>query len=124
MTAPLEEVALPSGKASGESIEERCFSAGLICLEGHYTQSPPMGPLTAAKVNGIISKTLEKTHTLRKARYAAHRPLLNLRLRVRANMPQRGALKECRHMDMVDSHICRSNPQPDHQIRRASCEPQ
>jgi hypothetical protein len=51
-----------------ETIEERCFSAALICLEGHYTQSPPMGPHTAAKVSSMITKTLEKTHTLRKAR--------------------------------------------------------
>jgi hypothetical protein len=54
---------------AGESIEERCFSAALVCLEGHFTQSPPMGPLTAARVNSMISKTLEKTHTVRRARY-------------------------------------------------------
>lgn len=52
----------------GETIEERCFSAALICLEGHYTQSPPMGPQTTARVSSMVSKTLEKTHTLRKAR--------------------------------------------------------
>ncbi|KAF4595569.1 essential cytoplasmic protein Ctr86 [Ophiocordyceps camponoti-floridani] len=57
----------------GESIEERCFSAALICLEGHYTQSPPMGPQTAARVSSMISKTLEKTHTLRAAREALSR---------------------------------------------------
>lgn len=56
------------GEDNGESIEERCFSAALICLEGHFTQSPPMGPQTAARVNSMISKTLEKTHTLRTAR--------------------------------------------------------
>ncbi|KAF5134414.1 hypothetical protein E5D57_005048 [Metarhizium anisopliae] len=56
------------GDDNGESIEERCFSAALICLEGHFTQSPPMGPQTAARVNSMISKTLEKTHTLRTAR--------------------------------------------------------
>lgn len=54
---------------SGETIEERCFSAALICLEGHYTQSPPMGPQTALKVSSMVTKTLEKTHTLRKVRY-------------------------------------------------------
>lgn len=52
----------------GESIEERCFSAALICLEGHFTQSPPMGPKTASRVQAMIAKTLEKTHTLRKVR--------------------------------------------------------
>lgn len=56
------------GAASDETIEERCFSAALTCLEGHFTQSPPMGPLTTARVNAIISRTLEKTHTLRKVR--------------------------------------------------------
>ena len=53
-----------------ESVEERSFSAALICLEGHFTQSPPMGPQTATRVSSIISKTLEKTHTVRRARYA------------------------------------------------------
>ncbi|KAI6775591.1 hypothetical protein HG530_002349 [Fusarium avenaceum] len=56
-----------------ETIEERCFSAALVCLEGHYTQSPPMGPQTAARVSSMITKTLEKTHTLRKAREAISR---------------------------------------------------
>lgn len=55
-------------EGSGETIEERCFSAALICLDGHYKQAPPMGPKTAARVGSMISKTLEKTHTLRKAR--------------------------------------------------------
>ena len=53
---------------NGETIEERCFSAALVCLEGHYTQAPPMGPLTAARVTSLITKTLEKTHTCRKSR--------------------------------------------------------
>jgi len=66
--APPQDAIAPDGQ--GETIEERCFSAALICLEGHYTQSPPMGPLTAARVNSMISKNLEKTHTLRAARYA------------------------------------------------------
>lgn len=55
-------------ESSGETIEERSFSAALVCLEGHYTQSPLMGPKTTARVSSMISKTLEKTHTLRKAR--------------------------------------------------------
>ncbi|PFH55724.1 hypothetical protein XA68_17728 [Ophiocordyceps unilateralis] len=57
----------------GESIEERCFCAALICLEGHYTQSPPMGNQTAARVSSMVSKTLEKTHTQRAAREALSR---------------------------------------------------
>ncbi|RCI16687.1 hypothetical protein L249_2686 [Ophiocordyceps polyrhachis-furcata BCC 54312] len=62
-----------AGVQVGETIEERCFSAALICLEGHYTHSPPMGSLTAARVSSMISKTLEKTHTLRSAREALSR---------------------------------------------------
>lgn len=46
-----------------DSIEERGFAAALICLEGHYQQSPAMGPQSVARVMSIISKTLEKTHT-------------------------------------------------------------
>lgn len=53
----------------GETIEERCFAAALICLESHHTQSPPLGPQTAAKVASMVAKTLEKTHTDRDARY-------------------------------------------------------
>jgi palmitoyltransferase len=52
-----------------DSIEERSFAAGLICLEGHYMQSPVMGPLSIAKVMAIVSKTLEKTHTFKDVRY-------------------------------------------------------
>lgn len=55
-------------EGSGETIEERCFSAALVCLDGHFKHAPPMGPKTAARVSSMISKTLEKTHTLRKAR--------------------------------------------------------
>ncbi|KAH8204318.1 hypothetical protein TruAng_001481 [Truncatella angustata] len=58
-----------------DSIEERSFGAGLICLEGHYTQSPVMGPLSIAKVMGIISKTLEKTHTFKDVREILSRNL-------------------------------------------------
>lgn len=68
----LAEYAAPAAEidndGQGETIEERCFSAALICLEGHYTHSPPMGPLTAARVGSMVSRTLEKTHTLRAAR--------------------------------------------------------
>ncbi|PNH50311.1 hypothetical protein VD0003_g6868, partial [Verticillium dahliae] len=56
------------GSKPSESIEERCFSAALICLEGHYTSSPPMGPMTANKVSSMIAKTLEKTHTFKHVR--------------------------------------------------------
>ncbi|KAH8666413.1 hypothetical protein BX600DRAFT_511349 [Xylariales sp. PMI_506] len=58
-----------------DSIEERSFGAGLICLEGHYMQSPLMGPLSVAKVMSIVSKTLEKTHTFKDVREVLSRNL-------------------------------------------------
>ncbi|KAG9254687.1 uncharacterized protein F5Z01DRAFT_673834 [Emericellopsis atlantica] len=58
---------------SGETIEERCFHAALICLEGHYVQAPAMGPQTTARVNSLVGKALEKTHTCRKSREALAR---------------------------------------------------
>ncbi|ORY61348.1 uncharacterized protein BCR38DRAFT_459253 [Pseudomassariella vexata] len=58
-----------------DSIEERNFAAGLMCLEGHYTQSPVMGPLSMAKVMSVISKTLEKTHTFKDVREVLSRNL-------------------------------------------------
>ncbi|GAP86807.2 putative essential cytoplasmic protein [Rosellinia necatrix] len=51
-----------------DSIEERAFAAALVCLEGHYQQSPVMGPQSIAKVMSMISKTLEKTHTYKDVR--------------------------------------------------------
>ncbi|KAI1118437.1 hypothetical protein F5Y14DRAFT_438789 [Nemania sp. NC0429] len=51
-----------------DSIEERGFAAALICLEGHYQQSPVMGPQSIAKVMSLVSKTLEKTHTFKDVR--------------------------------------------------------
>ncbi|KAI2617829.1 hypothetical protein GGR54DRAFT_199918 [Hypoxylon sp. NC1633] len=58
-----------------DSIEERIFSAALICLEGHYNHSPVMGTQTIAKVTSIISKTLEKTHTFKDVREVLSRNL-------------------------------------------------
>jgi palmitoyltransferase len=51
-----------------ESIEERCFAGALICLEAQYGNMPTMGPLTNAKINSMISKTLEKTHNFKDVR--------------------------------------------------------
>lgn len=55
---------------SNETIEERCFHGVLICLEGHYSESPLMGPQTSAKVTSMVAKTLEKTHTYKDVREA------------------------------------------------------
>ncbi|KAH8776380.1 hypothetical protein F5883DRAFT_410602 [Diaporthe sp. PMI_573] len=62
-----------SNTSSNESIEERCFAAALICLEGHYTDSPAMGPQTNAKVVSMVSRTLEKTHASKEVREALSR---------------------------------------------------
>ena len=51
-----------------DSIEERIFCAALVCLEGHYTQAPLMGPQSMVKIQSSISKTLEKTHTFKDVR--------------------------------------------------------
>ena len=51
-----------------DSIEERAFGAGLICLEGHYLGMPTMGPLSMNKVINVITRTMEKTHTLKDVR--------------------------------------------------------
>lgn len=68
-TPSLPDLDLEDGTPGYETIEERCFSAALICLEGHYT-IPPMGPQTATRVSSMIAKTLEKTHTFKHVRYA------------------------------------------------------
>ncbi|KAI0459200.1 hypothetical protein F5B21DRAFT_457546 [Xylaria acuta] len=60
-----------------DSIEERSFAAALICLEGHYQQSPVMGPQSITRVMSIVSKTLEKTHT-----YKDVREILSKNLRI------------------------------------------
>lgn len=90
---------------AGETIEERCFSSALICLEGHFTQSPPMGPQTALRVNSMITKTLEKTHTLRKSRCVTQRPP-DQRKTTGLTCPQGSAVEECGHLDVVDQNIC------------------
>ena len=68
---PVDRISSPSSK---QSIEEVCFSAALICLEGHYTDSPPMpGTRTQTKVTNMVARTLEKTHTLKDVREALSR---------------------------------------------------
>ena len=60
---------LPTRAGScNETIEERCFAAALVCLEGHYSSAPPMGPQTSARVAAMVSKTLEKTHASKQVR--------------------------------------------------------
>lgn len=68
MAAPAEQDLDPAHLWSNDSIEERIFSAALICLEAHYLQSPLMGGQSMTKVLTIITKTLEKTHTLKDVR--------------------------------------------------------
>ncbi|KAI0477789.1 hypothetical protein GGR56DRAFT_665607 [Xylariaceae sp. FL0804] len=68
MASPVKLDGEPVPLWKNDSIEERIFAAALISLEGHYMQSPIMGPQTITKVMGIISKTLEKTHTFKDVR--------------------------------------------------------
>jgi len=68
MASPAKLDTDPAGQWKENSIEERSFAAALICLEGHYMQSPVMGPQSIAKVMSMISKTLEKTHTYKDVR--------------------------------------------------------
>lgn len=99
---------------SSETIEERCFSASLICLEGHYTQSPPMGPKTMGKVNSMIAKTLEKTHTCRKSRYVPFHERHTLQLLLTSY--QGSSLAQRSNMDMAHEDICRSHSQPNNTL--------
>jgi len=58
-----------SSPASKQSIEEIAFSAALICLEGHYNDEPPIpGHKSRAKVMAMVTKTLEKTHSIKEVR--------------------------------------------------------
>jgi hypothetical protein len=68
MASPARLDTDPAHLWKNDSIEERGFAAALVCLEGHYMQSPVMGPQSIAKVMSIISRTLEKTHTYKDVR--------------------------------------------------------
>jgi len=71
MIPPVDRISAPSAK---ETIEEACFSAALICLEGQFSdQAPTPGPLTLAKVQSMIARTLDKTHSLKEVREALSR---------------------------------------------------
>ncbi|CAK7222953.1 hypothetical protein SCUCBS95973_005010 [Sporothrix curviconia] len=68
---PVDRISAPSSK---QSIEEVCFSAGLICLDGHFHDEPAIpGPLTQDRVAGIVARTLEKTHSRKDVREALAR---------------------------------------------------
>ncbi|KAF3761748.1 hypothetical protein M406DRAFT_281821, partial [Cryphonectria parasitica EP155] len=70
MTAAGEGGALevPVRPVSNDTIEERYFTAALMCLEGHFTDSPPMGVQTTLKVAAMVSKTLDKSHAWKDVR--------------------------------------------------------
>lgn len=51
-----------------ETIEGRCFQAAIDLLEGHFHDRPSMGPLTSAKVVGILTRTAEKTSAVKEVR--------------------------------------------------------
>ncbi|EPE05763.1 essential cytoplasmic protein [Ophiostoma piceae UAMH 11346] len=63
---PIDRISAPSGE---DSIEEVCFIAALICLDGHFDCLPSIpGPQTQQKVAGMVARTLEKTHSRKDVR--------------------------------------------------------
>ncbi|KAI1815923.1 hypothetical protein GGS20DRAFT_540732 [Poronia punctata] len=68
MASPVRLDTDPSHQWRESPIEERSFAATLITLEGHYMQAPPLGAQNFARTMGMISKTLEKTHTYKDVR--------------------------------------------------------
>ncbi len=68
---PADRTGPAASRSPRLSTEEVCFTAALICLEGHYSDRPPMaGPKTRTKVSDMLTKTLEKTHTKKEVREA------------------------------------------------------
>ncbi|KJR80905.1 uncharacterized protein SPSK_05562 [Sporothrix schenckii 1099-18] len=68
---PVDRISAPSSK---QSIEEVCFTAALICLDGHFSDLPSIpGSQTQAKVAGMVARTLEKTHGRKDVREALAR---------------------------------------------------
>ena len=68
---PVDRISAPSSK---QSIEEVCFTAALICLDGHFSGLPSIpGAQTQAKVAGMVARTLEKTHGRKDVREALAR---------------------------------------------------
>jgi hypothetical protein len=63
-----EAAALDAASQHVDSIEEANFSAALVVLSYHYEEAPVMGPKTSPRVQSIISRTLEKTHSLKDVR--------------------------------------------------------
>lgn len=64
-----DDLKVPDQHVSDETIEERYFAAGLVCLEAHFREAPLMGPRTAARVTTIVESTLEKTQGNAATRY-------------------------------------------------------
>ncbi|CAK7265404.1 hypothetical protein SEPCBS119000_001492 [Sporothrix epigloea] len=68
---PVDRISAPSSK---QSIEEVCFTAALICLDGHFNGLPSIpGAQTQVKVAGMVARTLEKTHGRKDVREALAR---------------------------------------------------
>ncbi|KKA30275.1 hypothetical protein TD95_004389, partial [Thielaviopsis punctulata] len=63
-----EENAESSHYVCDETIEERYFGAGLICIEAHFREAPLMGPKTTARIKTLVDSTLDKTQSNATAR--------------------------------------------------------
>jgi hypothetical protein len=62
------------GRANTQSIEERNFQGGLIVIEMHFTQKPPIGRKAAGKAMETIKRTMDKTLKQSEVRYAFNTP--------------------------------------------------
>jgi hypothetical protein len=58
------------GRVNTQSIEERNFQGGLIVIEMHFTQNPPIGRKAAGKAMETIKRTMDKTLKQSEVRYA------------------------------------------------------
>jgi hypothetical protein len=57
-------------RVNTQSIEERNFQGGLIVIEMHFAQNPPIGRKAAGKAMETIKRTMDKTLKQSEVRYA------------------------------------------------------
>ena len=80
MVSPLDMMADQSAVQGHRtlSVEELCFTSSMSCFEGWLKLDPAIGPRTMTYVTKFISRTLEKTHSLKDVRCRAPPPLTYL----------------------------------------------
>lgn len=50
------------------TVEELCFTSAMNLLEAYFQHDPAVGPRTMPYITKFITKTLEKTHSLKEVR--------------------------------------------------------